>query len=281
VYTVTANRELPGIRYGARIIAVLLAWVLMPFVSSTAWAGVIKMQVTCGVDGTNVTVRMANTGDEPCQNVVAHLKFRDQEMRAEAIPDFPPGKEAVKEFSLEAKDLTGTYPIIAVVDFEDLNSYPFSSVTIQHIRVGRVSQGGLIATFEGQAELSTKAKLPLRIRNRYVEDVTATCRVITPNELFADDPEFEVKVPAKGEERVNLGIENFSGTPSSAYPVHVLLEYYRNREHFCAPATTMVSIVEPKATASKKFWLVLLAVIVVAGLVFLPQIRKALAQRKK
>ena len=245
----------------------------------SALAGVIKMQVTCTVSGTNLMVRMSNTGDEPAQNVRAHVTFMGKEMHTGNISSFPPRQPRVERFGLDIADLKGTYPAVVIVDFEDLNSYPFSSVTIQQIRSGETSPGDLMGVLQGQMELATKVSVPLRIRNKSDREITATCTVITPNELLAEVPEFTLTIPPKGDEQATVELENFSGTPTSSYPVHVLLEYDHEGEHFCVPATTMVAIVPPAPVTSKKFWVVLAIVIVGAALVLLPQIRKVLSHK--
>lgn len=239
----------------------------------SALAGVIKMQVTCTVQGTNIFVRMANTGDEPAQNVRAHVTFMGKEMHTGNISSFPPQQPRVERFALDTKDLKGTYPAVVIVDFEDLNSYPFSSVSIQQIRSGATSPADLMGVLQGQIKLATKVSIPLRIRNKSDRETVVTCTVITPNELVAEVPEFTLTIPPKGDEQATVDLENFSGTPTSAYPVHVLLEYDQDGEHFCVPATTMVAIVPPSPATSKGFWIIIAAVVVVGALIFLPQLK--------
>ena len=246
----------------------------------SALAGVIKMQVSCGVSGTNLMVRMSNTGDEPAQNVRAHVTFMGKEMHTDNISSFPPQKPKTERFALDTEDLKGTYPAIVIVDFEDLNSYPFSSVTIQQIRSGETSPADLMGVLQGQMELATKVSVPLRIRNKSDREITATCTVVTPNELLAEVPEFTLTIPPKGDEQATVALENFSGTPTSAYPIHVLMEYDHEGEHFCIPATTTVTIIPPAPVTSKKFWVVLAVVIGGAALVLLPQIKKVLSNKK-
>ena len=246
----------------------------------SALAGVIKMQVSCSVSGTNLTVQMSNTGDEPAQNVRAHVTFMGKEMHTENISSFLPQKPQVEKIVLDTADLKGTYPAVVIVDFEDLNSYPFSSVSIQQIRAGTTSPADLMGVLQGEMELATKVSVPLRIRNKSDREIVVTCTVVTPNELLAEVPEFTLTIPPKGDEQATVELENFSGTPTSAYPVHVLLEYDHDGEHYCVPATTMVTIIPPAPVTSKKFWVVLAIVIVGAALVLLPQIRKVLSHKK-
>jgi hypothetical protein len=254
---------------GFFLVLALLSGLALP----SALAGVIKMQVSCSVSGTNLTVLMTNTGDEPAQNVRAHVTFMGKEMHTDNISSFPPAKPKSEVFALDTKDLNGTYPAVVIVDFEDLNSYPFSSVSIQQIRSGATSPAALMGVFQGQMELATKVSIPLRIRNKSDREIVVTCTVVTPNELVAEVPEFTLTIPPKGDEQATVALENFSGTPTSAYPVHVLLEYDHEGEHFCIPATTMVMIVAPSPATSKGFWVVVVVVLLVAAALLLPQLR--------
>jgi hypothetical protein len=225
-------------------------------------------------------VRMTNTGDEPAQNVRAHVTFMGKEMHTGNISSFPPQKPRMENIVLDTTDLKGTYPVVVIVDFEDLNSYPFSSVSIQQVRSGATSPADLMGVLQGQMDLATKVSIPLRIRNKSDREIAVTCTVVTPNEILAEVPELTLKIPPKGDEQATVDLENFSGTPTSSYPVHVLLEYDHDGEHFCVPATTMVTIIPPAPVTSKKFWVVLAIVIVGTALVLLPQIRKVLSHTK-
>lgn len=263
---------------GVRGVAGVLALLSVFFLHTTARAGMIRMQVTCSVVGTNLLVKMENVGDEAAQNVRARVTFMEKEMHTTNITSFPPMKPKTQRFSLDTRGLKGTYPAVVVVDFEDLNSYPFSSVSIQQIRSAETSPAELMGILQGPQELADRADVPMRIRNKADRQITATCRVVTPNELLADTPEFDVTVPPKGEAKAVVALENFSGTPTSTYPVHVLLEYDHEGEHFCVSASTTVTIVPPTPVASRKFWVFLVIVVVAAGLILLPQIKKAVVR---
>jgi hypothetical protein len=219
-------------------------------------------------------VRMTNTGDEPAQNVRAHVTFMGKEMHTENISDFPPQKPKAERFTLDTAGLKGTHPAVIIVDFEDLNSYPFSSVSIQQVKTKGAKPAQLMGVLQGQLELATKLTVPLRVRNKSDEEITAICRVVTPNELISNTPEFTVTVPPRGEQRASVALENFSGTPTSSYPVHVLMEYDHEEEHFCISAMTMVAIVAPPATESKHFMIVVGVFIAIGAVFLIPQIRK-------
>jgi hypothetical protein len=251
----------------------LLAALALPFAGSTAHGGVIKMQVACSVQGTNLTVRMTNTGDEPAQNVRAHVTFMDKEMHTENIGDFPPQKPKSERFALDTAGLKGTHPAVIIVDFEDLNSYPFSSVSIQQVKTKGARPAQLMGVLPGQMELANKMTVPLRVRNKSDNEIIATCRVVTPNELISNTPEFTVTVPPRGEQSASVALENFSGTPTSSYPVHVLMEYDHEEEHFSISAMTVVAIVAPSPATSKGFWLVVAVVVLIAAVLLLPQLR--------
>lgn len=260
----------PGIP-AAVLVALLLA--------TPTTASVITMQVSCTASGSNLVVRMVNVGDEAAQNVRASVSFLGQILHTDNIPRFPPNQPAANEFLLDVDNLKGTYPAVVVVDFEDLNSYPFSSVSIQQIRSAVTRPASLIAVFQGETELGRKAMVRLRVRNKSDRPIETRCRVVTPNELVAVAPEFTLAIPPDDETSAQVAIENFSGTTSSSYPVHALIEYDQEGEHFCIPVSTTLTIVPPPPATSGKFWIVLALVVAAACLFLVPQIRQALKKR--
>lgn len=254
-------------RHGALATALgALLWaVLLPL----AQAGTIRMQVSCATVGSRLMVTLCNTGDEAAQNVRATATFLGQELQMDNISSFPPNKPRRQSFELNTRGLVGTYPARILVEFEDANAYPFSSSSISMIR-GEKARASLLVGAMEKRDFARDAKLPLRINNTGEHEITANCRIVTPRELVAPEPEFQVTVPARGHVERMVRIENLSGTPASNYPLHCLIEHDEEGVHYCSLASTAVTLLAPSATSSRGFWIVAgIGVAVVAVLLVL------------
>jgi len=256
---------------GARVFALLLGGAL------SAHAGFISIQVGCEVKEDQLVVRVENVGDEPAQNIFATVDFQGQTHETEIAQSFPPNKPVSKSFPLDMTGLKGVYPAIVVIDFEDLNAYSFSAVSLQLARVGAVARTKLNGVLE-RVEMRQKAKTKLTVRNDDGKDITAKLRVVTPREITAASPAETVTVPANGITKVTIVLENLSGTPSSSYPIHALLEYDDDGTHFCETAMTTIPVLAANPATVGRFWIVLAIVVVIAAILFAPKLKKMLAK---
>jgi hypothetical protein len=218
-------------------------------------AGTIRMQVTCSATDQKMTVQMVNTGDENAQNVRATVNFFGQEYQTENISVLPPNKAQNRSFDLKSQALVGTYPARVLVDFEDLNSYPFSAVSIQLIRGAKAKSSPLVGMIE-KTSLAGKAKLPLKIHNTSTQEVAVACRIVTPRELVVEEPAFTIAVPPGGTVTRTVRIDNFSGTPTSTYPVHLLMEHTQDGVNFCALSSGSILLLAPSPVSTSGFWIV-------------------------
>jgi len=221
-------------------------------------AGTISMEVTCAVAETNLVVSVVNGGDEPAQNVVTEVSFLGDLHHAPSRETLDPGEALEVSFALEDRDLTGTYPAVVTVFFEDLNAYPFSSVTVHPAAFGKAHVPRIFGTLEG-GRLRRKRNLTLSVRSQSTHEIAVDCRVVVAREMLAEQPEQAILLPADGVRKLEIRLENFSVLPGSTYPVYVLLEYDEAGEHFCAIASSSVDIQRALPLMSAGFWIVLLA----------------------
>ena len=241
------------------------AWTVLTF---TSRAATISMHVTCAVTETYLIVEVVNRGDEPAQNVSAEVAFLDRLYNSPSRGRLGPGEWLRATFPIAKRELTGTYPAVVTVYFEDLNAYPFSSVTVHPVAFGAARVPRIFGTLEG-GRLRKKKDLKLRIRNHSASQIDLRCRVMVAREMLADNPERELVLPANGLLTLEVPLENFSVLPGSTYPVYVLLEYDENGEHFCAIASASVNVERALPLMSVGFWVLLLVAVSGIGLAFL------------
>lgn len=252
---------LPWVTIGGRAAAGVALWAALALPGQ---AGVIRMQTTCSVVTNRLTVQIVNTGTEAAQNVRTTVTFMGQEYQTDPIDSLAPNVPKQDNFRLDIQGMVGTYPAVILTDFEDLNSYPFSAVSVRLIRGSQAGSSPLVGVL-AKKDFAVKTRLPLKISNSGDEELDVTCRILTPRELASSEPEFTVKIPAKGNVERTVKIENLSGTPNSGLPVHCLLEHEKDGVHFCAVASTSVMLTTPSAASNRGFWIVVAIVAAVAA----------------
>jgi hypothetical protein len=229
----------------------------------TAHAGTISMQVSCRADGTNLLVQLMNRGDEAAQNVSAHIAFRDTVIETPPIASLAPNAPMSSVLGLPSGEVVGTFPAVVTVHFEDLNAYPFSSVTILPVRMGVPGQSALHAALSG-GKIRGQKTLRCRVRSQSDQALEIRGRVVMARELVTETPDFTLSLAPNGRDTVSIPVENFSAMPASKYAVHVVLEYDLNGAHYTTVATTPVQVFPSSPFRSVVFWG--LVVVVVAGL---------------
>jgi len=220
-------------------------------------ASTIAMQVTCGVVETNLVILLVNKGDESGHNVVTEVAFLDSLHHVPPSDRLDPGDPLVASFAIEDHNLTGIYPAVVTVRFEDSNAYPFSSVTVHPVAFGAARVPCIFGTLES-ATLRKKRDLILRVRNHSATDRSVRCRVVTAGELSANMQQEVVTLSANELRVLRIALEDLCVLPGSTYPVYVLMEYDEDGEHFCAIASTTVDVARSLPFHSWGFWVLLL-----------------------
>ncbi|MCE9615025.1 MAG: hypothetical protein K8T26_12170 [Lentisphaerae bacterium] len=226
-----------------------------------ASGGTISMQVTCRVDGTNLVVEIVNAGDEAAQNIVGRVDFNGTIVETPPLQSLPPSEPRGVPVGLSLAGLRGLYPVIVVVNFEDLNGYPFSTVSVLQVTAEDAQPSDLLGVL---SETSIRGKTPMafRIRNDHADAITARYHLVAPRELLAGPATGEVSVPGSGTATVPLTVENFSALPNSRYGLHAVLEYDAEGRHYTTVASTTVTVLQPRASGSRFF---LVAILIVAA----------------
>ena len=81
------------------------------------------MQITCGFDGTNLSVAVVNHGDEAAQDVISEVAFMGREYRSEPRDQLAPEQSAADVFPVADPVGDGTFPAVATVHFADANGF--------------------------------------------------------------------------------------------------------------------------------------------------------------
>ncbi len=223
------------------------------------------MRVQSALQGSNLVIRLENAGDEDARNVAAVVDFMGQRSEFPPLEALPPNSPRGALFPVVLEKLNGTYPAVITVGFEDLNGYPFSSVTVVPVR-GAVGAFTDVVAAVKAVKIRGKGKVHVKFRSSSTSPVDGRYRLITAREIICDENEGQVSIPARGKAELSIPVENFSALPGATYPVHIILEYDREGTHQTVVAAGMATIYTASVWKSGLFWIVLMIVVlIVAG----------------
>ena len=161
------------------------------------------------------------------------------------------------------------------VGFEDLNGYPFSSVTVVPVRSGQGAFNDVIAAVDA-VKIRGLGKVKVRFRSAANFPIEGHYRLITARELICDESDGQISIPARGHRELSIPVENFSALPGATYPMHIIFEYDSEGTHQCVVAAGIATIYAPSVWKSGLFWVVLVVVVsIVAGSYFFTRKRGA------
>ncbi|MDA0991479.1 MAG: hypothetical protein O3A51_12100 [Verrucomicrobia bacterium] len=252
--------------------------VVLLLTSAYAFGGTLSMDVRTVATESNLFVHVVNRGDEAAKNVSARLECFGHTISGPVIETMEPNQPRVLPVNIPTSGFNGTYPAIVLLGFEDLNGYPFSSVSVTTIRSPDAQTSPLMAVFD-PVKVRGRTEVPLRIRNEADYPVTANYRVIVPRELIIENGEGTVVVPARGQAQIAVTIENFSAMNGSSYAVQAILEHDRDGLHYTANIGSVLQVFAASSTRSSSFWVVVGAVVVVLVVVVLVQRRRSRRSR--
>lgn len=177
----------------------------------------------------------------------------------------------VASCSSENQSTRGVFPILVRNHYADLNGYKFTAPQIVPLLVGPLNPRETVTVHEPdlQAQLEFHGDGQRFRGELIVQNLTDLRRTVSisgfsSQELGVLDPSQSVTLPPKGEERVKLNVQNFSGTLGSTYPVFALVEWDEDGMRNLVTTSGTVSVARPKH--SNLFLIVGVAAILLLGL---------------
>jgi len=199
-------------------------------------------------DTTKTHVNLLNSGDEPAYNVQISLLSGDFESNPIFVGILSPNKpfEGYFNVTLTKEILPGNYPITVLVDYEDANSYPFSSVSPSSI-IYKTPTPSMVSGNIAEISLSGKKSKKLILNVMNLDDVSHDVKVelILPRELKVSDTEKTVSIGPKEEKQLNFEVSSVSALVGSSYVALASLEYEDDLHH-SSFAKGIIKIVEEK-----------------------------------
>ena len=227
----------------------------------------IQSSITTTEDGT--MIKVTNLGDEAAYNVQLSLDINNKKTISSVKERLDIQKSFEWKVPLAAKlKNPGKYPLILTTNYQDVNSYPFSAISVSAFdyKQGTISD---IASKINNIELSDEGTLELTIKNLAETAKNIDIRLIVPKELTADKDKLRVKLPAKRQTTINFEIEKFSALTGSSYVVFAVIEYNEDNMHYTAMSSGVVKIIEKVGINIKNNFLFITLAILIIIFVFL------------
>ena len=204
---------------------ILLVLILLLF-SSVASAGYISIndQITASKvdDKLFLDITSTNLGDEASLNVFHEAEFMNTNLTSEVRERLDTQASISSEFEFDLPDNhEGNYPIIIKTHYSDLNSYPFSKLTV--IVHGEGGEAKISVKTEN-TEINRKGTVYFWLENENKEEYELSLRLICPSELSCPD-ETSSLVLSNEIEKIKFKIGSGSSLPGSSYNVYLIAEY--------------------------------------------------------
>jgi len=203
-------------------------------------------------DFTKIGVEILNSGDEPAYSVqVSPLLPSDFQVEPGLfnLGTLNMNSPEKIDFNVTVTNeiVSGTYPLVILVDYADANGYPFSSVSPSSIIYKTPTLSKVTGVMK---ELSLGADKPetltLTLRNLDEVQHNVDIKLYLPRELKVDDDESTVVIGPKGEKNLNFQVSSFSALPGSGYVVLATLDYDYLNSHYSYTVRNIIKIVKEK-----------------------------------
>lgn len=185
-----------------------------------------------------VYTTLVNLGDEAAENVRVSLIIPDGfESNVVSVGTLDVEKPENISFRIKVPEgiKQGVYPAVTLIDYTDLNNYPFSSVTPGTIKYGIEEYPLMYADLE-QAALRGGEKTTARLTIRNLDEVERNVSVtlFLPREIKSENMKKSVVVDAKNEAHVEFNVSSLGALPQSSYLVFAAVEY-EDSVHYMLP----------------------------------------------
>jgi len=229
----------------------LVTLFLLLVIPVAVFAGSITLTTTTIVDvliddSTMGHIKLVNSGDESALDVRASFLLPEGlESESITVGELASNKpfEDSSEITRTSELLPGKYPAVVIVDYTDVNGYPFStvapgSVAYQSQTSSLVS--GIISGVTLYGKTSEKLKLTVRNLDDVEHDVAV--KLFLPRELKSADVERTLSIDSKEEEEITFDVSSLSALPESSYFVLASLVYEHDGKSYTSFGTGIIGV---------------------------------------
>ena len=254
--------ELFKLAWRRRLGKVGLAAALVLGCAAAPRAGVISLetQSRVKVEGTTLAIdlTMTNRGTEPAYGVQAKIQGREISAESPIREVLPVSAAQTARFRIPLRGdaAPGSYPLFVRILYADANHYPFSALSASRFYRRQDASAEVLAVL-GEARLSDRGRLSLRIKNLEAVAKRVSLALVLPRELTAEAEALTLDLLPQQETSVPFRIKNFSALQGSVYPVFASIEYDQGGLHHTALAGGTVRIEAARGLREVMMWIAL------------------------
>lgn len=219
------------------------------------------MTVTAETDillenSTRVFLNLTNLGDEPAYNVQVTLLLDYFQSELVSIEKLDINKSYSKNITLYLEDNVkpGKYIIPILVEYADVNDYPFSSISSVPL-IFNMSTASKITISMNELTLSMKDKKRLNLDVKNLDDVNHDIKIklFLPNEIKSDVKIKDISIKGREEETVYFNVENLAALEGSSYNILTTAEYEDEIYHYSSFSHGRIEIKDIEEETEEEF----------------------------
>jgi hypothetical protein len=234
---------------------------------SFASASYISMQTDATIASNQVTVNVSNLGDEASKSVQISAELNSQK-KTGAVKDILGIMDKTGQtFTFDTAGMNGAYPLVITVDYADMNSYPFSSVTVSQFFSGNLTRSEIAGMID-PVVVSDQADIVLKLKNTGTTGKKLSLKFVVPKELTLQQTSGALNLDANSEGNLKLNLKKFSALAGSTYFIYALIEYDENGMHYSSIVSAKVSVVDKKNILWSNQVLVIAAILAVGAFIY-------------
>lgn len=247
----------------AKKVGIWGAFLLLLAASSASTASYITMvtdfSVTQKKEGTVLTVRSQNRGDEPAYGIQVEVQVANKEIVGPLVPQLGVNASTSTEFSLNVPfRLPGHYPILVKTRYRDANNYPFTAPAVGFLDFqSPVVSKILIRAVDANIPATGKGTMAFTVRNNDSVRRELDLTLLLPDELIVANNKQRLAVAASEAKSVQFVVENFSALQNSGYAVTLVAEHEDGKNHYSTAGSGKIRITAPEVFSGYLLWVVL------------------------
>ncbi|MBF0225195.1 MAG: hypothetical protein HQK76_07040 [Desulfobacterales bacterium] len=185
-----------------------------------------------------VRVSAANHGDSYACRVFSEIKLGNKSSATNLILSIPPNAShtfvhilKVKELGLKSK---GTYPICAIINYQDEKFYPFSMpcAVLFSYYAERSFEQFLNNVWTQLEDIEDSNVIKIKIINTESIELLGSIELLLPEELYAFDKKQSFHLPRLGDSfEISFNVKNKGALPGGEYNVFAIAQFDIEGQH--------------------------------------------------
>lgn len=202
-------------------------------------------------ESVNIKVSIKNFGDESAKDVLLTLKLPEaMQTNPIFVGDMNPLDvfEGIFKIQLKRSLLSGSYPVILMLEYKDINGYPFSVLSSLKL-INKEEGKNKINVYLGSVSFNEYGIMKGRITNEMNKPIKVSVNLYTPKEIQSSGPSLVLLKPGETKE-LSFMLRNKGALLWSRYNV-VLVAEYEDKTHHTVLAHSLAEITEKKPSSSQ------------------------------